>query len=190
VPKNLELKARVSSPLRTKSILDRIGNPAEVLRQTDTYFNVRTGRLKLREVPGRRGELIYYKRHEKRGPRWSDYEIVKVMEAKRIKETLSRSLGVAAVVKKVRSVYYFKRIARIHFDNVRRLGKFIELEVISKGDSREVKIIHDELVKLLGIRKEEKIATSYSDLIKREGSPRRRKEGKAIWITAPVGGRR
>ena len=162
--RNLELKARLSSAAHTKKILRQIGQFAEILRQTDTYFNVRVGRLKLREVQGGRAELIYYRRNEKKGPRWSEYEIIDVRQPKDLKRALADALGVKAIVRKVREVYYYRKIARIHVDSVRGLGKFIELEVISKGNGSRVKPIHDELVKLLGIGWDDRIACSYSDL--------------------------
>ncbi len=163
--KNLELKAKLSSARRTMRILEEFGQPVEILRQTDTYFNVRHGRLKLREEQGKSGELIYYRRRENRGPRWSEYEIIDVREPKKLKLALTSALGIKATVRKIRKVYYYKKIARIHLDSVRGLGEFIELEVISTGRGDKVEQIHDELIKRLGIERDERIAGSYSDLI-------------------------
>ena len=47
------------------------------LRQTDTYFNVPSGRLKLRETAGLQAELIAYERDEDAADRTSDYQIAR-----------------------------------------------------------------------------------------------------------------
>ena len=136
-----------------------------MLRQTDTYFRVETGRLKIREFSRGRAELIYYRRNERKGARWSEYEIVTFGDAKNLKRILARLLGVWVVVRKSRLLFYYKGIARVHIDHVQGLGDFIEIEVIAKRNRRKVKLVHDELIGLLGIRPDEKIACSYSDLI-------------------------
>jgi adenylate cyclase class IV len=72
--RNVELKARVHDlePLRTRVMaLGAIGPVA--LMQTDTFFNVPSGRLKLREFGDHTGELIYYVRPDTEGPKISDY---------------------------------------------------------------------------------------------------------------------
>jgi adenylate cyclase, class 2 len=165
MPRNLELKARISSRTETMKTLRKIGEFKQVLYQTDRYFNVRKGRLKLREVLGRGSELIYYKRNEKSGPRWSDYEIVRIKDPKGLRRCLTRALGLRVIVRKKRCLFYYKRIARVHVDSVRGLGNFIELEVISNGKSRDAKLVHDELVKHLRIKRKETIRCSYSDMI-------------------------
>ena len=50
------------------------------LRQTDTYFAVARGRLKLRETPSFPSELVYYERDEDAATRPSDYEKVGVTD--------------------------------------------------------------------------------------------------------------
>ena len=66
--RNVEFKARVHDlePLRTRVMaLGAIGPVA--LMQTDTFFNVPSGRLKLREFGDHTAELIYYVRPDTEG---------------------------------------------------------------------------------------------------------------------------
>ena len=175
MPKNLELKASLPDPHRTRRTLREISRYGGTLRQTDTYFHVPSGRLKLREEPGKTAALVYYKRIEGGGARWSNYEIIGVNDAKKMRDALSRALGVKVVVRKTRELYLFRRRARIHLDHIPGLGRFIELEVISDGDTRKTAEIHDELIKLLQIDRRNSIAVSYSDLVLAQQNAARRR---------------
>lgn len=172
MPANLELKVRTVSPLRFSLVLKKIAVYGGLLRQTDTYFNVSKGRLKLREFSTGGAELIYYLRNEGEGNRWSDYQIVPISDAKKLREVLDSLLGTMVVVKKERRVYYYKRTARIHLDKVRGLGNFIELESVAIGGRRKARRVYEELIDILRLGEAESIRKSYSDLIlmKRKGS--------------------
>ncbi|HTX17314.1 MAG TPA: class IV adenylate cyclase [Bacteroidota bacterium] len=173
MPRNLELKAKIVSPGRIIRILRAHADFLGEIRQTDTYFAVRKGRLKLREVAGEASELIYYERNEGRGPRWSDYETTAIPSGLRIKRALLHSLGILAVVKKRRLAYYYKKVGRVHVDAVGGLGHFVELEVESAGDPKKAEKIRRELIALLMIENRREIRRSYLDLVqeKRKRSP-------------------
>ena len=55
---------------------------------------------------------------------------------------------------------------RIHLDEVRDLGEFIELETVIRNQTEESAQAEHQLVKdALGIREEDLISVSYSDLV-------------------------
>ena len=58
------------------------------LRQTDTYFQVPSGRLKLRETAGHQAELIFHHRDEEGSNRASDYEIAHSAEPDALREAI------------------------------------------------------------------------------------------------------
>ncbi len=98
-----------------------------MLQQTDTYFRVNRGRLKLREE-GDRSELIFYDRDEAGSRRWSRYSKVPVTQPALLKEMLGESLGILAIVRKSRTLFLYSG-ARIHVDRVEGLGDFLEFEI-------------------------------------------------------------
>ncbi len=143
-----------------------MGRPSETLIQTDTYFRIKSGRLKLREFANGKAEMIFYHRNEKRGRRWSYYSILNISEAKNTKAFFKEAFGIDVVVRKTRHVYYYRGEARIHLDRVKGLGMFIEFEVFRKKDKRKATLLYNELVTIFGIDKKKLIRCSYSDLIR------------------------
>jgi predicted adenylyl cyclase CyaB len=163
--RNLEFKTRLEDPKAALARARELG--AELwgdLRQTDTYFNVASGRLKLRETAGLQAELIHYARDEAAADRPSDYEIARTPDPKPLLEVLSRSLGVLAVVKKRRTLVTLDT-TRIHLDNVEQLGSFLEIEVIVGEDEAAAKQRFDLLLEGLGYTPDEGIRASYLDLL-------------------------
>ncbi len=167
MPVNLELKAKITSPSRILRTLQKMGRASESLIQTDTYFRIKKGRLKLREFGDGKAELIFYHRKEKKGRRWSNYSILSIPNIKKTKEFLKGAFGVDVVVRKSRHVYYYRGQARIHLDRIKKLGMFIEFEVFLKRDRKKAILLFNELVDLFGIERKNIIRSSYSDLIRR-----------------------
>ena len=63
VRQNLEIKAKLPDRANTLQAALRLGAEFNAtLIQTDTYFRVPHGRLKLREIEGEHSELIFYDR--------------------------------------------------------------------------------------------------------------------------------
>ena len=58
-----------------------------------------------------------------------------------LRAILGRALGTLAVVDKWREIYFVKNV-KIHLDRVRQLGKFLEVEAISRA--RDVKKIRSQ----------------------------------------------
>src|SRR5216117_237197 len=103
---NIEIKAKCDDPGFIRNYL--LSNGAEfkgVDEQTDTYFNVLNGRLKLREG-NIENNLIYYKRDDQPGPKNSHFHLVKIVDANSLKKVLIISMGIKVVVKKKREIYY------------------------------------------------------------------------------------
>lgn len=134
------------------------------LKQTDIYFHVKHGRLKLRIFNAKSAELIFYLRDNAVKQRWSNYEVLPVKFPKQMKTMLSKSLGVLVEVRKRRRLWMYKN-ARIHIDEVENLGHFIEFEVMVTKGRAQAQRLYKELVTRFGIRSHQMIAESYSDLL-------------------------
>lgn len=163
--KNLEYKARVGELNLLESIFMGSGAAFEgILKQRDTYFEVKAGRLKLREAEGRQAELIFYDRDEASSAGMeSRYEIFSVPDPS-LKDVLTEALGVKTVVEKERRLLKMKN-ARIHLDEVKGLGSFLEFEVISAGDDRADAALLETLKLYAKPFVVLEIKESYSDLI-------------------------
>jgi adenylate cyclase class IV len=164
--RNLELKVRLADPKAKHARALALG--AELwgdLRQTDTYYAVPNGRLKLRETAGLQAELIYYDRDESSPARLSDYETAHSGDGAALRDLLTRALGVLAVVKKRRTLLLIDT-TRIHLDNVESLGEFLEIEVpVKEGEEDAARKRFDALVVNLGYTEADSIRASYLDLI-------------------------
>jgi predicted adenylyl cyclase CyaB len=137
-----------------------------LLVQRDTYFEVPSGRLKLREESHAAAHLISYRRPDESGQRESCYRIVEVEQAEELIAALGSNLGVKVVVEKKRQLFLWQGV-RIHLDLVETLGSFIELEaIVTTGSdlSRERQKV-EALRGEFGPADGDLVAGSYSDLI-------------------------
>lgn len=166
---NVEIKARSADPEDIRRFLT--ANNAEFKgldEQSDTYFNVANGRLKLRE--GKiENNLIYYERNNQQGPKKSHFKLVRVEDATGLKEALTESLGVKVVVKKKREIYYIGNV-KFHIDEVPGLGSFVEIEagnILADLSDDELQQQCDFYMQQFKIRPEDLIEVSYSDLLMR-----------------------
>lgn len=169
--RNVEIKARAAAPDAIRARAERLsGGPPTVLRQDDTFFHCRDGRLKLRELSDSEAELIYYDRPDTLEPVECRYTVCPCAEPNLYREALSGALGVRGRVRKLRSVYLVGN-TRIHVDEVEGLGTFVELEVVlTAGQSRaEGEETARELMRALGIEARDLLETAYIDLLERGG---------------------
>jgi predicted adenylyl cyclase CyaB len=165
--RNVEIKARVRDPESLRARVEGLADSGPVvIEQTDTFFNCRQGRLKLRVVPGAGGELIHYVRPDSIQPAESRYSLVAVQDPSGLLEALSRALGVRTVVRKTRALYNIGQ-TRIHLDEVDGLGAFVELEVVlAPGESAgQGTLIAQGLMEKLGVSDEDLVEVAYSDLL-------------------------
>ena len=165
MPQNLELKARISSVSEADRIARRLNAQVKgILHQRDIYYKVSQGRLKLRIINNSSAELIFYNRPNKKGSRYSEYFILPVYDAKLTNELCTSAFGQKVVVEKKRRLFLYKN-SRIHLDEVRGLGTFIEFEVIEKHGKRQAQKLLALLATEFGIKPATTIAVSYSDLV-------------------------
>lgn len=171
--RNLEFKARVSDLQEARRLaLAAGGEMWGDLRQTDTYFATPKGRLKLRETAGFPAELVFYERDEDDPNRPSEYEVARSPDAEALRSVLTNALGVLTVVRKRRTLVHVDT-ARVHLDNVERLGSFVEIEVpvTDAQDEAAAKERIDSLIAALGLSWPGCIRESYLDLMLAELHP-------------------
>lgn len=164
---NVEIKARCTSHQPIRDILcSRGADFRGTDHQTDTYFNVPHGRLKLREG-NIENALVYYQREDQEGPKQAQVMLYPATPGSALKEILTASLGVRVAVKKQREIYFIDNV-KFHLDQVDGLGMFVEIEAIDTNGS----IGKDRLLAqcqtflaLLQISHDDLVAVSYSDLL-------------------------
>ena len=133
--RNVELKAHDPDPDGTlERALAAGAQDHGVLLQRDTYFTVAQGRLKLREEEPGGATLIAYRRPDEAREHVSSYRLVPVADPEPLRDALGAVGGVAAVVVKRRRLLLWETV-RIHLDDVRGLGTFVELEAVAAADS-------------------------------------------------------
>lgn len=167
MPRNIEIKARIAdvdalSP-KVASIADK--GPVEII-QDDTFFVCASGRLKLRAFCGDRGELIFYRREDRAGPKESFYLISPTTAPDTLRESLSLAYGQNGRVHKHRTLYLAGR-TRIHLDRVEGLGDFLELEVVlEENEPSDVGIREAHgIMAQLGIDPSQLVEGAYVDLM-------------------------
>ena len=166
--KNIEIKARISDLDfcidKAKSLS---GKGPEIIKQNDTFFNCQNGRLKLRIFSDDHGDLIFYNRPNIEGPKTSEYDISPTHEPHRLLDVLKKSYGVYGTVNKVRELYIIGR-TRVHIDQVKGVGCFLEFEVVLKEDEEiyEGEIEANELMTEFNIMPSDLISCAYVDMIK------------------------
>jgi predicted adenylyl cyclase CyaB len=165
--RNIEVKARIASVaalLKPVAALADEG-PTEIA-QDDTFFRCSSGRLKLRAFSGTRGELIFYRRSDERGPKESYYLRTPTADPESLREVLTLAYGEAGRVRKRRTLFKVGR-TRIHLDVVENLGDFLELEVVLReGERAEAGIREaEDLMARLGVKPSQLIDRAYVDLL-------------------------
>jgi len=164
---NVEIKAKAADPEFIRGFLKK--NNADfkgIDLQTDTYFNVPNGRLKLREG-NIENNLIYYERLDTPGAKESNFHLVRVSDAETLKEILTRSLGVKMVVKKRREIYFIGNV-KFHIDEVESLGNFAEIEASDLYEDiakEQLQRQCDFYLNELNIKSGDLVAVSYSDML-------------------------
>lgn len=165
MPSNIEIKARVHDfPALQARAVALSDTPEQVIPQEDTFFNIPTGRLKLRQLAPDSGQLVFYERPDQGGPKRSNYILTATSEPAALKAALAAALGVRGVVRKIRHLYLVGQ-TRIHLDEVEGLGNFMELEVVLKeGQSdSEGQAIAEDLMGRLGIHPSNLVKGAYMD---------------------------
>jgi len=184
---NVEIKARCPDLERARATLLSLG--ARFVgpdHQTDTYFRVPDGRLKLREGQIE-NNLIFYARADQAGPKRSDVILYGTRPGSELKPLLDAALGTLVVVEKRREIYFLavadvevlgdpaaaarardRENVKVHLDTVAGLGSFVEIEAIDLDGSLGPAVLEAQcrrLMERLGIAADDLVAASYSDLL-------------------------
>lgn len=164
---NIEIKARTKNAKYIRQYL--LDNKADFIgmdEQTDTYFNVPNGRLKLREGIIE-NNLIFYSRNNQKGPKQSDFNLLPVSQPLLLKEILASALGKKIIVQKNREIYFIGNV-KFHIDCIEGLGEFVEIEANNKIKNLSVEDLTaqcDYYMIAFGILTEDLIDISYSDML-------------------------
>lgn len=163
---NVEIKARCADPTRIRNYL--LTNAAifkGVDEQTDTYFQVANGRLKLRQG-NIENNLIYYERGNTAGPKNSQFNLVKIEDADGLREVLTKSCGIKTIVHKKREIYYIDNV-KFHIDEVPGLGAFVEIEagnVLADKNEEQLREQCEFYLRQFEIEEQDLLTSSYSDM--------------------------
>lgn len=164
---NVEIKAYCKHPERMETHLYKENAVFKGTdHQTDTYFNVTRGRLKLREG-NIENALIYYHRSNEAGPKKSEVTLYPVIPGSTLREILENSIGIKMIVHKSRKIFYIDNV-KIHLDKVHDLGSFIEIEASGKPGVTDADLLMKQCkryMKRLGVSEEDLVSKSYSDLL-------------------------
>ncbi|GAB4377467.1 MAG: class IV adenylate cyclase [Calditrichia bacterium] len=166
--KNIEIKFQTSSLEEVSKLLK--ANMEIQFKwkrlQEDIYYNISSGRLKLRSETKSPAQLIYYRRTDSTESRESEYEIYYLEDPDKMKTILGAALGIKVIVQKVRSLFSYRNV-RIHLDQVSNLGDFVELESVIDAHTPELLAQKrlDQVLSYLQPLPLIPIAKSYSDLL-------------------------
>lgn len=164
---NIEIKAFCPdlSQVRTR-LLALSPQPAGTDIQEDIYFQVPSGRLKLRKG-NIENALIYYQREETKGLKKSEIILYKTDPGNSPEIILAASLGIKVKVVKKREIYFLENV-KFHLDEVEGLGSFAEIEAIDQDGSMGEAALAAQCLKymeILGLTKDQCIDQSYSDML-------------------------
>lgn len=167
MPTNFEFKAKATDIPMLQQLLTPfqpqfIGED----HQVDTYFNVKEGRLKLREG-NIENFLIHYQRSNLAGAKLSEVLLFKHTKEENLKEILTAALGIKVIIEKKRLIYYVENV-KFHFDQVNGLGSFVEVEAIDTDGTIGLETLKQQCesyAQLFNVKTEDYVATSYSDIL-------------------------
>jgi adenylate cyclase, class 2 len=162
---NFEFKAQLRDESRVRAALKQLdARYVGTDHQVDTYFQVPSGRLKVRE--GKiENALIFYQRTDSPRPRRSSIELMLLPPRNGLRAILSEALPPRVVVDKRREIYFVGNV-KIHLDQVRGLGKFLEVEAITRtGRLNRARGQARRFQKMFGITSRDIVSQSYSDLV-------------------------
>lgn len=167
MPINIELKAYCKDKEKIRKIL--LSNGAKYIgtdQQTDTYFNSKSGRLKLREG-NIENKLMHYIREDKKNSKKNTLTFYQTTANSSLKEILQKTMGTKSIVTKTREIFLIENV-KFHIDTVNGLGDFIEIEATDADTSIPSEKLQEQCnhyIKILEINAKDLISESYSDLL-------------------------
>ncbi len=168
----VEIKARCTGGhgLLREALLSHGAAFAGEFEQSDTFYNVRDGRLKLRRSTAG-SLLIAYRRPDQTGPKNALVDLHPTDDPDSLDRALASVLGVRLVVEKTRALYTLDNI-RFHLDRVKGLGDFVEIEVMGKRGMDSIENLHStcrKWLEILGIKEAALVDRAYADLLESGG---------------------
>ncbi len=164
---NLEIKARILDVRSKRKLIEAIGGKVySVQEETDTYFNTKKGTsLKIKEIGGKSSLLSYQFDPLKKISNFKTFE--NLNDPGSLKDILNDILGIKSVISKRKTVYRYKNI-NINFTEIDGLGVFVELQIASKNNAKDMnsdKEAISDLSKILEIKQEDIETHGYGDII-------------------------
>jgi len=167
---NIEIKASVKNLDKIRELVKTLDHRFVGLdHQIDTYFKTTNGRFKLRESSLSGPYIIFYLRENLSGPKSSVYHKLPVEDPDGLKTLLNKMQGIHIIIEKNREIYLYENV-RIHLDEVKNLGNFLEFEAVMDNkyndknvETKKVKFLMDKL----GLNDEDLINGSYENLMRR-----------------------
>lgn len=166
--KNLELKVKLGAFDDIQIKLKRLGADYQWTKhQIDHYFQVPQGRLKIRWQDHSPAELVSYIRPDQQDIKLSNYSIFPHENSELLIQTLSLCLPLSVKVEKLRSLYLWKNV-RIHLDDVKHLGFYLEFEAVQTPDTKpqENENHLTFLIDRLKLDRQNYVKVGYHDLLK------------------------
>ena len=166
---NYEIKAKSpeEKQRKIKKFLNKNNTEFKgVDHQIDTYFKIPEGRLKIRKG-NIENSLIYYNRENEKVSKRSEIEMYSIPDDSYLEKMVRENRDILVEVDKKREIYFINNV-KFHLDDVKNLGKFIEIEAISENGSlseKKIKEQCDYYKRLFGIEDSELIENSYSDML-------------------------
>lgn len=171
MPRNIEIKARVENLPSLAVLVAAIADdgPTEIV-QDDTFFVCERGRVKLRAFSDGAGQLIFYRRADQEGPKESFYVLSPTASPDTLRAALTQAYGQAGRVQKHRTLFLVGR-TRVHLDDVKDLGQFLELEVVLEDDEPAEAGVAEahRLMARLGVAQTQLVKDAYVDLLAGSG---------------------
>ena len=165
---NVEIKTRINNPKDIESILLSYGADYKGTdHQTDHYFNVKQGKLKLRRG-NIENTLIQYHRPESKDLKTSTVRLQFLpSDNEALQAILEDSIGLRSKVSKARKIFFIDNV-KFHIDQIEQLGDFLEIEAISMDGAFTQDQLSEQCNKyidLLKLNRNNFIDKSYVDLI-------------------------
>lgn len=165
--RSIEIKAYCRNKERCKNLIIKLG--AELIfneNQIDTYFQSKTGILKLRESKSK-CVLLHYSRENNKESKKILFNHHEYESDSKLKDILEKTNGSYSLVEKSRDKYQLNNVS-FHIDSVKGLGDFIEIEAKDIDNSLSVERLQEQCnyyLKSLEINAKNLLSESYQELL-------------------------
>ena len=163
---DITIKARCYEPAEVESILLQHNADYKGLDvQTDTFYDVDYGKLKLRQGT-LENVLIHYNRVATEGVKQTEVLMYLKNPGSATIDAVCGNLKVVSELRKLRKIYFIENV-KFHIDQVEGMGNFVEIEAIDLDGSLGIETLKQQCSfykELLQIEDEDLVHDSYIDL--------------------------